>query len=479
MARSDSLSQALERLKRAVGPKGWIAAEADKAPYLLDQREDYRGRTPLVLRPATTAEVAEVVRICAEAGLPVVPQGGNTGLVGGSVPHQAGDEILISLARLKRIRALDPIDYTMTVEAGCVLADLQRAAAEADRLFPLSLGAEGSCQIGGNLSTNAGGTAVLRYGNARDLVLGLEVVLADGRIWNGLRRLRKDNTGYDLKQLFLGAEGTLGIITAAVLKLFPRPRETCTSLVAVADLAAATSLLARLRAASGDAASSFEYLHRTCLDLVLERIPGTADPLGQAYRHYVLIELASGRADGGLRALAEESLAAAFEDGIALDAVIATSEAQSRALWRLRETIPEALKLVGGCIRHDVSVPVSAVPAFLEQALAVAEAALPGVRAAPFGHLGDGNIHFNLARPAAAEPDAFVALTGRITPAVYDLVERFGGSFSAEHGVGRLKLAELHRYKDALDLELMAAVKRALDPAGLMNPGKVVGPPDT
>jgi FAD/FMN-containing dehydrogenase len=315
---------------------------------------------------------------------------------------------------------------------------------------------------------------VLRYGNARDLVLGLEVVLADGRIWDGLRRLRKDNTGYDLKQLFLGAEGTLGIITAAALKLFPRPRETCTALVAVADVAAAADLLARLRAASGDGITSFEYMHRTCLDLVLEQIPGTSDPLDERYLHYVLIELASGRADGGLQAMAEEVLGAAFEDAIALNAVIAASEAQAQALWRLRETVPEALKLAGGCIRHDVSVPVSAVPDFIEQAVALAEAAIPGVRAAPFGHLGDGNIHFNLSQPVGADRAAFVALTERVTPAVYELVASFEGSFSAEHGIGRLKKPELGRFKGPVALDLMATIKRALDPAGIMNPGKVV-----
>jgi FAD/FMN-containing dehydrogenase len=442
----------IERLKAAVGPKGWIAEAADMAPYLLDQRGVYQGRSPLVLRPASTEEVAQVVGICAEAGLAIVPQGGNTGLVGGSVPHEAGNEIVVSLSRMNRILALDPIDYTLTVEAGCVLADLQQAAEGADRLFPLSLGAEGSCQIGGNLSTNAGGTAVLRYGNARDLVLGLQVVLPDGRVWDGLRRLRKDNTGYDLKQLFLGAEGTLGIITAAALKLFPRPRETCTALVAVRDVAAAAELLARLRAASGDSVTSFEYMHRTCLDLVLEHIPGTGDPLDERYQHYVLIELASGRADGGLQALAEEVLGTAFEDGVALNAVIAASEAQGLGLWRLRETIPESLKLIGGCIRHDVSVPVSAVPDFIEQAVALVEAAVPGIRAAPFGHLGDGNIHFNLAQPLGGDPDAFVAQTERVTTAVYELVASFEGSFSAEHGIGRLKRPELDRYKSPVAL---------------------------
>ncbi len=463
----------IEALKAAVGPKGWIADEADKAPYLVDARELYRGRTPLVLRPASTEEVAAVVRICGEAGVGIVPQGGNTGYVGGSVPGEGGGEVLVSLGRMRRVRAVDPIDYTITVEAGCILAEVQQAAAAAGRLFPLSLAAEGSCQIGGNLSTNAGGTAVLRYGNARDLVLGLEVVLPDGTVWDGLRRLRKDNRGYDLKQLFLGAEGTLGIITAAVLKLFPQPNERCTAFVAVADPNAATRLLARFREASGDAVTSFEYLHRACLDLVLQHLSDTTDPLEQAYGHYVLIELGSGERDG-LRALTEQVLAEALEAGEVLDAVIAASEAQGERLWALREGIPEAQKLAGASIKHDVSVPVSRVPEFLIKATALAEQAIPGVRVAPFGHLGDGNIHFNLTQPVKAEPAAFLAHGERITSGVHELAAALDGSFSAEHGIGRLKREELRRYKAPVELGLMTTLKRALDPKGIMNPGKIL-----
>ncbi len=474
MANAPVADPVIGTLKAALGPKGWIEVEADKAAYLVDERRLFRGKSPLVLRPANTGEVAAAVRICAEAGVGIVPQGGNTGYVGGSVPRETGGEVLLSLTRMNRVRDVDPLDYTMTVEAGCVLAELQRVAAEAGRLFPLSLAAEGSCQIGGNLSTNAGGTAVLRYGNARDLVLGLEVVLPDGQVWDGLRRLRKDNTGYDVKQLFLGAEGTLGVITAAVLKLFPQPGESCTALVAVADPAAATSLLARFRGDSGDAVTSFEYLNRACLDLVLEQVAGTADPFEAPYRHYVLLELAKGGSDGGLQDLAESVLGAAFEAGEALNAVIAASTGQAQSLWRLRETIPEAQKHAGGCIKHDVSVPVSRVPEFLERGTTLAEAAIPGVRVAPFGHLGDGNIHFNLTQPQGAATEEFLAFTKQVNSQIHDLAAELDGSFSAEHGIGQLKKGELRKYRAQVELALMKAVKQALDPQGIMNPGKVL-----
>ncbi|MCP5154555.1 MAG: FAD-binding oxidoreductase [Ectothiorhodospiraceae bacterium] len=464
----------IERLKAAVGARGFLEAEVDKAPFLVDWRGMTRGTAPLVLRPASTEEVAAVVGICAEAGIGVVPQGGNTGMMAGSVPTGAGGEVVLCLGRMNRIREVDPINYTMTVEAGCVLADVQRAAEEAGRLFPLSLAAEGSCQVGGNLSTNAGGTAVLRYGNARDLVLGLEVVLPDGRIWSGLRRLRKDNTGYDLKQIFLGAEGTLGIITAAVLKLFPRPAETCTAMVAVRDPAAATALLARLREATGDAVTTFEYMHRLCFDLVLEMIDGTTDPIADRHVHYALVELSAGREGAGLRDVLEAVLGEAFESGAVLDATIAASDAQAQALWRMRESIPEANTQTGGCIRHDVSVPVSRVAEFLEQATRLCEASIPGVRVSPFGHLGDGNIHFNLVRPVELAAPDFLALKDQVTPRVHDLVMAFDGSFSAEHGIGIAKRAELARYRTEVELDLMRALKAAIDPRGIMNRTKVL-----
>ncbi len=464
----------IARLKNAVGPKGWIEAESEMARYVNDERGLFHGKTPLVLRPASTEQVVAVVKICADAGVGVVPQGGNTGYVGGSVPGMEGGEILLSLGRMNRVRELDPLDYTITVEAGCVLAQVQAAAAEAGRLFPLSLAAEGSCQIGGNLSTNAGGIAVLRYGNARDLVLGLEVVLPDGTVWNGLRRLRKDNTGYDLKQLFLGAEGTLGVITAAVLKLFSRPAQSCTLFTAVTDPEAATRLLSRFRERSGDSVTSFEYVHRTCLDLVLEELTGNSDPFQESYQHYVLIELASGQHGDGLSTLAESVLGEAFEAGEAIDAVIAASEAQSERLWALRERIPEAQKRAGGCIKHDISVPVSRVPEFLAKATVLAEQAIPDVRVAPFGHLGDGNIHFNLTQPPGDDPAAFLAHGERVSAAIHDLAMALDGSFSAEHGIGLLKKAELRRYRSTEELFLMSALKQTLDPKGIMNPGKVL-----
>ncbi len=462
------------RLKAVVGPRGFLETEADKAAYLSDWRRLYTGTTALVLRPCTTSEVAAIVGLCAEAGIGVVPQGGNTGMMGGAVPGRGGDEIVLSLARLNRIRDVDPINNTMTVEAGCVLADIQSAATRADRLFPLSLAAEGSCQIGGNLSTNAGGTAVLRYGNARDLVLGLEVVLPNGQIWNGLRGLRKDNTGYDLKQLYLGAEGTLGIITAAVLELYALPAETCTALVAVTGPEAATRLLASLRSASGDAVSTFEYMHRACLDLVFALIPGVADPFAQRYDHYALVALTSGRRAANLQALVEESLAEAYEQHWVSNAVIALSEAQAQALWRVRDSIPEANNQAGGCLRHDVSVPVARIPELLEEGTRLVRALVPGGRVTPFGHLGDGNIHFNVVRPPDMDSATFLAYKDELTPRIHDLAVALEGSFSAEHGIGQLKKPELERYRSPVELELMRTLKRALDPRGIMNPGKVV-----
>ena len=463
----------LDRLKATVGPAGFLEEESDLAPYLTDWRGLYRGRTPLVLRPGSTEEAAEIVRLCAEARVAIVPQGGNTGLVGGSVPDAGGEQILVSMSRLNRIRALDAEDFTMTAEAGCVLADAQQAAAEADRLFPLSLGAEGRCQIGGVISTNAGGIAVLRYGSMRALVLGLEAVLADGSVWNGLRRLRKDNTGYDLKQLFIGAEGTLGLVTAAVLKLFPRPSETVTGLVAAPNAAAAVSLLARLRAASDDRVTSFELMSRASIDLAVASVPETADPMPQAPA-CVLIELSSGSSGAGLREIAEAALADAIDAGLALDAVLAASEAQARRLWRLREAVPEAQRVCGPSVKHDISAPGSAVPERLARAGEAVERVLPGTRPMPFGHVGDGNIHYNLLAPVGMSDEAFLAKSGDLTRAVHDVVAAIGGSISAEHGLGQLRRAEALHYKSAVEIDLMRRVKAALDPLGIMNPGKVI-----
>lgn len=468
------LERTVSRVKAVVGRKGWTDDPQVLAPRLEERRGLFHGATPVMVSPADAGEVAEVVRLCAAAGVGVVPQGGNTGLCGGAVPDGSGAQILLSLARLDRIRELDAAGNTMTVEAGCILAGVQAAAADADRLFPLSLAAEGSCQIGGNLSTNAGGTAVLRYGNARDLVLGLEVVLPDGRIWNGLRKLRKDNTGYDLKQLFIGSEGTLGIVTAAVLRLFPRPRSVVTALAGLRSAAHALELLDCARAVCGDAITGFELMSRICLDFCFRHVPGARDPLEAEHPWYVLLELQSGFAGTGPRECVEEALAAALDAGAIEDAAVAASEAQARAMWKLRESIPEAELREGGGIKHDVSVPLPDIPAFLDRAAQAVEEAVPGVRIVAFGHVGDGNIHFNVAPPTDADGKAFLARWSAVNEIVHDIVASFGGSISAEHGLGRLKRDEIVRYKSALEIDLMARVKGALDPDGILNPGKVV-----
>jgi len=466
--------EALARIKAAVGPKGWIDDPAEMAPYLVEPRGRYRARTPLVVRPASREEVAAVVAICAKERVAIVPQGGNTGLVGGSIPFEAGAEIVLSLARMTKIRAVDPANDTITVEAGCLLVDVQAAAAAVDRLFPLSLGAEGSCRIGGNLSTNAGGTGVLRYGSARDLALGLEVVLPDGSLWDGLKGLRKDNTGYDLKQIFLGAEGTLGIITAAVLKLFPRPRDVQTAFAGVPSVAAAVELFARARAASGEAVSACEIMPRIGLDFVLRHIPDTRDPLAGSHAYYVLIELSGFDPAGGLRETLEDLLGEALDAGIVEDATIAADAAQAQAFWRLRESLSEAQRPEGGSIKHDIAVPLSRVADFIAEADAAVAAALPGIRPVAFGHLGDGNIHYNLSQPPGMDRDAYLARWDDFNRIVHDIAMRMGGSFSAEHGIGRLRRDELVHYKPAVEVAMMRRLKAAFDPQGIMNPGKIV-----
>ncbi len=464
----------LGRIADVVGPAGMITDPADMAPYVIDQRKSYHGRTPAIVRPVSTAEVAAVLAICNETGTNVVPQGGNTGLCGAATPHEDGSEILISLNRMTQVREVDALNYTLTVEAGVILADVQKAAEAADRLFPLSLGAEGSARIGGNLSTNAGGTGVLRYGNARDLVLGLEVALPDGRIWDGLSALRKDNTGYDLKQLFIGAEGTLGIITACVLKLFPRPRQVETAFCAVRDCQAAIEILARARAATDDRVSAFEWIARLGLDFVLEHIPGTRDPLASTYPEYLLIELSSGDQNAGLREVLETLLTDAMERGEVLDATIAESSAQALDFWRLRETVPEAQIIEGASLKNDISVPVSKVPEFLNRAGAALQDAMPGIRICGFGHVGDGNVHYNLGLPKDSDPDAFRARADELTAIVHEIATELRGSISAEHGIGLLKRDALRRYKSPVAIELMQTLKQAFDPNGIMNPGKVL-----
>ncbi len=461
----------LSALREVVGARGWVDDPGAIAAHLSEERGRFQGRCAAVVRPASTEEVAAVVRVCAEAGLPVVPQGGNTGLVGGGVPDGG---VLVSLARMNRIRAIDPLNRTITAEAGVILSELQDAASEAGALFPLSLGAEGSCRIGGNLATNAGGITVMRYGNARDMVLGLEVVLPDGRIWDGLKGLRKNNTGYDLKQLFIGSEGTLGIITAAVLKLFAKPQADETALAALVSVEAALELFKRCNAAAGDVLTAFEFFSRRCLDFCVAHVPAVADPFQEAYPAYALIKLSSPREGEALREALEGVLAAALEEGVVADAVLAASAAQADQLWRIRESIPEAQKGEGGSIKNDVSVPLSQVPAFISRASATVEAAMPGIRPVAFGHFGDGNIHFNLSQPVGADRAAFLAEWDRFDRMVADVAAELGGSFSAEHGIGQLKCADMLRYKQPVELDLMRRIKRALDPGNIMNPGKVV-----
>ncbi|WP_084698432.1 FAD-binding oxidoreductase [Muricoccus aerilatus] len=460
------------RLRAALPEEAVLTEEGDRGAYLIEERSLYRGEAPIVLRPGTTEEVATAVRICAEAGVAIVPQGGNTGLVGGTV--SAAHEVLLSLGRMNRIEEVDPLNFTMTVQAGCILANIQAAAEAAGRLFPLSLGAQGSAQIGGNLASNAGGINVLRYGNARELTLGLEVVLADGRVWNGLRALHKDNTGYALKHLFIGSEGTLGIITRAVLKLFPPLTDRQVAFCALRDPADALALLSMARDRAGEAVTAFEIVSGFALEIVT-RHAGGQDPMAERHPWYALIELAGSGESGALRPVLESVLERAFEAEVVADAAIADSLERAATLWRLREGIPEAQKRAGGSIKHDVSVPVSRIPAFLERAGTAVTAALPGVHVCAFGHLGDGNIHYNLSQPEGMEKAVFLARWEEMNGIVHDIVADLGGSISAEHGIGLLKARELLRYKDPVELDLMRRVRATLDPRHLLNPGKMFG----
>ena len=468
-----SAENLIEQLVAAVGEANVLTAAADMAPHLIDWRRRYRGAARCVVRPGSTAEVAAVVRACSAAGVAMLPQGGNTSHCGASIPDKSGKTVLISLSRLNKIRAVDAANNTITVEAGCVLQNLQEAALAVDRLFPLSLAAEGSCQIGGNLSTNAGGVQVLRYGNARELVLGLEVVLPDGEVWNGLRGLRKDNTGYDLKQLFIGAEGTLGIITAAVVKLFPLPRSTATAWLAIASPQAAIGLLNGLQAAFGAMLTACELVSDISLGMVLKHIPGAQPPLEKS-PWYLLVELSGSGEEDALRDTLATFLEPALENGTISDAVLAQSVDQAKRLWNLRESISEAQKIEGFSIKHDISVPVSRIPEFLERAGAALQHAWPGIRIVAFGHVGDGNLHYNQSKPEAGENAAFIAAQPQVNEMVHDIVHQLGGSISAEHGIGQLKREEILRYKSPLEMQMMRTIKQAFDPRGLMNPGKVV-----
>lgn len=463
----------LARLKAVTGEKGFIDDKSDMAPHLEERRELFHGRAAAVLKPASTEEVSAIMRIAHEAGVPVVPQGGNTGLVGGQIPDESGAAIILSLSRMNRIRALDTANNTLTVEAGVTLAAVQAEAEKADRLFPLSLASEGTCQIGGNLASNAGGTQVLRYGNARDLVLGLEVVLSNGDVWNGLTGLRKDNTGYDLRHLFLGSEGTLGIITAAVLKLFPRPEAVSTAFAAVPGVDAAVSLLRIADTVSGGQVSTFELVPRIGLDFVTAHLEGAADPLADRSPWYVLIEMTAGTR-AHLDEAMEASLKEGLEQGLVTDAAIAQSETQRADFWRLRESLSDVQRLEGGSIKHDVSVPVSRMGDFIVRTTKAVEDRLPGIRPVPFGHIGDGNVHFNLSQPVAMEKAAFLDLWEEMNALVHGIVREMGGSISAEHGVGQLKRDEIAATKSPVEMELMRSLKRTLDPKGILNPGKVV-----
>ncbi|MFC5547261.1 FAD-binding oxidoreductase [Massilia aerilata] len=464
----------LAHCRELIGADHVLTEDADVSPYLSDWRGRYMGRARAVLRPADPQQVAGLVQLCAAHRVPVVPQGGRTGLVIGSVPDESGRAVVLSLRRLNRIRAVDGINRTMTVDAGCILHDIQQAAGAAGMLFPLSLAAEGSCTIGGNLATNAGGTGVLRYGNTRELCLGLEVVTAQGELWNGLRGLRKDNTGYDLRDLYIGAEGTLGVITGAVLKLFPQPKAGITALVALGSCRDALALLKLAQETAGPTLTGYELMSDVCLRLVGKHFPNLPQPFPQTHPQYALLELSSHESEQHAVRLLEETIENALEAGLAQDAVVATSIAQSRALWAIREHIPLAQAADGKNIKHDISVPISRIADFVEKTDALLARAWPGVQVVCFGHLGDGNLHYNIAPPAGTPHEAFLAYQGDVNRIVHDSVADFAGSISAEHGIGALKRDELPRYKAQVELDLMRAIKAALDPLGIMNPGKIL-----
>jgi FAD/FMN-containing dehydrogenase len=468
------MTQLMARLRQAVGDAN-VLVDGDLSAWEQDWRKRARGKALAVVRPGTTAEVAAAVLACAESGTPIVPQGGNTGMVVGSTPDASGRAVVLSLTRMNRLRAIDGGNLAITVDAGCILQNVQDAAEAAGYLFPLSLAAEGSCTIGGNLATNAGGTQVVRYGNARELCLGLEVVTAQGEVWEGLSGLRKDNTGYDLRDLFIGSEGTLGVITAATLKLYPLPRATLTAWAAVPSMDAALALLGLAHKHLGASLTGFEVMGQFALSLVAKHMPQLRIPFQQESPYCVLLESADQESEQHARGQIERLLETALEDGCATDAVVAENIAQARSLWHVREAIPLAQAEEGLNIKHDISIPVSRIPAFCAQTDALLQREIPGVRLVNFGHLGDGNLHYNVQAPEGGDMQAFLRdQEERVNALVFDQVQRFGGSISAEHGIGTLKVDKLPHYKSPVALRLMQAVKNALDPQGIMNPGKVL-----
>ena len=464
----------LAKLKAAVGDGAWLDARDDLSAFTTDFRHLYHGVTPLVLMPRSVDQVSRVLAICNRERIGLVPHGGNTGYCGGATPDESGSQVVLSMRRLNRVREIDAANDSLIVEAGCTLADTHAAARSRERLFPLSLGSEGTAQIGGNLSTNAGGTAVLRYGMMRDLVLGLEVVLADGRVLSSLKSLRKDNTGYDVKSLFIGAEGTLGVITAACLKLFPEPRDQATALVGIDSPAQALALLAQLKLASGEALTAFEIMPRIAVELTVKHVAGVANPLDQGAPWYVLVELSSASARAQLGETLSATLEQSAERGMVRNAALATSLAQSRAMWKLRESIPEAQRHHGASLKHDVAVPISRIPELIERGTELVHRLAPEGEVVSYGHVGDGNLHFNASQKTGSPAPAFLARAAPLESAMFDLVESLGGSISAEHGIGRLKAAELAKRADPVELATMRALKVALDPNGILNPGKVL-----
>jgi FAD/FMN-containing dehydrogenase len=468
------MSNFLDQCRALLGTQYVITSESEMEPYLIDWRRRFTGKACAVLRPGSTDEVATIVKLCNAARVPIVPQGGNTGLVLGSVPDQSGTAVVLSLNRLKRVRAVDPINNTLTVEAGCILEQAQQEASKVGRLFPLSLAAQGSCTIGGNLSTNAGGTAVLRYGNMRDLCLGLEVVTPQGDIWNGLRGLRKDNTGYDLRGLFIGAEGTLGIITAAVLKIFPAPKVQLTALASMKTPEDALNFLTIAQDECGASLTGFELISDVCLQLVIKHFPHLQLPFAQSHMQYVLVELSDSESQDHAMSMLEAVISRALEESVIEDAVVASSIAQSKALWALREHIPLAQAEEGKNIKHDISVPISNIANFIRETDESLQRAFPGCRMVTFGHLGDGNLHYNVSAPVDVQDETFILRQPEVNRVVHDNVHRFGGSISAEHGLGALKRDEITQYKSDVELQLMRTIKNALDPLNLMNPGKIL-----